>query len=132
MRETENLMNPDERFDELLEKMGREALSEQEIGELTAMLDCPEKRASLTLYWLIAGNLGETLAGEAVAVATADALPTPAKPILTVFYEHALWGVAASFILMALALWFARADADIDGDPETLTRSMLSALITSP
>lgn len=132
MRETENLMNPDERFDELLEKMDREAISEQEIGELTAMLDCPEKRASLTLDWLIAGNLGETLAGEAVAVATADALPTPAKPILVVFYEHALWGVAASFILMALVLWFARADADIDGDPETLARSMLSALITSP
>lgn len=125
-------MNPDDRFDELLEKMDREAISEQEIGELTAMLDCPEKRASLTLDWLIAGNLGETLTGEAVAAVTADARPAPKKHILVVFYEHALWGVAASLILMALVLWFTRTDSDFNQDPETLARSMLSALITSP
>lgn len=132
MRETEDLMNPDERFDELLEKMGCEAISEQEIAELAAMLDCPERRASLRLDWLIAGNLGETLAGEAVAAVTADARPAPEKHILVVLYEHALWGVAASLILMALVLWFTRADSDFNQDPETLARSMLTTIITSP
>jgi len=125
-------MNPDERFGELLEKMDRETISEQEIGELAAMLDCPEKRASLRLDWLIAGNLGETLAGDAVAAATEDVRPDPEKHILVVFYEHALWSVAASLILAALVLWFTRTDADFNQNPETLSWTMLITLITSP